>query len=67
MRVNEDTFSIQIRDGGQSGALVLEERALHELHKEWGRSPMPSYQEALAAGELQDLVAFLVSLRGATP
>jgi len=62
-RVNEDTFSIQLRDAG--GALHSFFKAeLRELRKDWGRSPMPSYRSVLTPGELQDLVAYLLSLRG---
>jgi cytochrome c oxidase cbb3-type subunit 3 len=63
VRVNEDTFSIQVRDvAGQIHSFFKSD--LRELHKDWGRSPMPSYEGAFAAAELDDLVAFLVSLRG---
>jgi putative heme-binding domain-containing protein len=62
-RVNEDTFSIQIRDvTGRIFSFWKDE--LSQLHKEWGRSPMPSYREALLPPELDDLVAFLTTLRG---
>lgn len=63
VRVNEDTFSIQIRDvSNQVHSLWKAE--LRELGKDWGRSPMPSYKEALTAAETDDLVAYLLSLRG---
>ena len=62
-RVNEDAFSIQIRDAaGRVDSFFKEE--LQELHKDWGKSPMPSYREALSAAELEDIVAYLASLRG---
>jgi hypothetical protein len=35
---------------------------LNELHKDWGKSPMPSYREVLSEKELDDVVTFLVSL-----
>jgi hypothetical protein len=38
---------------------------LVELHKDWGKSPMPSYRDILPEQELDDVVAFMVSLRGA--
>lgn len=61
-RVNEDPFSIQIRDlSGRVHSFWKDE--LKELNKDWGKSPMPSYKDALSAAELQDLVAYLVSLR----
>ncbi len=62
-RVNEDTFTIQIRD--YSGLLhSFRKSDLRELHKDWGKSPMPSYRDSLSGEELQNLVAFLASLRG---
>jgi putative heme-binding domain-containing protein len=62
-RLNEDLISIQLRDysGGLHSFLKSE---LRELHKDWGKSPMPSYRNTLTEGELEDLVAYLVSLRG---
>jgi cytochrome c oxidase cbb3-type subunit III len=63
VRINEDTFSIQIRDvAGRIHSFFKSD--LLELDKDWGRSPMPSYQDALTSSELDDLVAFMVSLRG---
>ena len=63
MRLNEDLLSIQLRDysGGLHSFLKSE---LRELHKDWGKSPMPSYRNTLTEAELEDLVAYLVSLRG---
>lgn len=62
VRVNEDTFSIQIRD--LTGKLYSFERSeLAELHKDWGFSPMPSYAAVFTPPELDDLVAYLASLR----
>jgi len=63
VRLNEDLLSIQLRDysGGLHSFLKSE---LRELHKDWGRSPMPSYGSILTEAELEDLVAYLVSLRG---
>lgn len=62
VRVNEDTFSIQIREA--NGAIhSFFKSELAELHKDFGKSPMPSYANALAKDELDDLVAYLASLR----
>lgn len=62
VRVNEDTFSIQIRDAtGKIHSFFKSDLA--ELHKEYGKSPMPSYAKTLTAAEIDDLVAYLVSLR----
>lgn len=63
VRVNEDAFSLQLRDlaGGLHSFFKSE---LAEIHKDWGFSPMPSYATAFTKDELDDLVAFLVSLQG---
>jgi putative heme-binding domain-containing protein len=62
VRVNEDTFSIQIRDAtGVVHSFFKSELA--ELHKEFGKSPMPSYATALTKEEINDLVAFLAEQR----
>jgi putative heme-binding domain-containing protein len=63
VRVNEDTFSIQIRDlAGNFHSYFRTE--LQKIHKQPGKSPMPSYKSALTPGELDDLIAYLDSLRG---
>lgn len=60
-RVNEDTFSIQIRDtAGNVHSFWKTE--LREIHKDLGKSPMPSYRQ-LGAQDLDDLVAFLAGLQ----
>jgi cytochrome c oxidase cbb3-type subunit III len=62
VRVNEDAFSIQIRD--LAGDLrSLRKSDITELRKLWSRSPMPSYRSLLSADELDDLVAFLAARR----
>jgi cytochrome c oxidase cbb3-type subunit III len=62
-RVNEDTFSIQFRDSaGRVHSFFKSELA--ELHKDWGKSSMPSYRDLFSKEELDDVVAYLVSLRG---
>jgi len=63
VRVNEDTFSIQIRDLSDKLQSYFRSE-LAEVIKQPGKSPMPSYREILAANELDDLVAYLDSLRG---
>jgi putative heme-binding domain-containing protein len=63
MRVNEDTFTIQLRDA--SGRVYsFRKSSLASLKKEFNQSLMPGYQSKLSAGELDDLVAYLASLRG---
>jgi putative heme-binding domain-containing protein len=61
-RVNEDSFSIQIRDGG--GRLYSYwKKDLAQVERQPGKSPMPSYQGQLSDAELTDLVAYLASLK----
>jgi len=62
VRVNEDTFSIQIREATGAVHSFLKSE-LAEIHKDFGKSPMPSYATALSTNELNDVVAFLTSLR----
>jgi cytochrome c oxidase cbb3-type subunit III len=63
VRVNEDSFSIQIRDlSNQFHSFWKSE--LTELVKEPGRSPMPSYSKTLTPDELDNLIAYLASLQG---
>ena len=61
-RLNEDPFSIQIRD--LTGVVRSFFKAdLAELHKDWGKSAMPSFRGTLSDQEIEDLVAYLASLR----
>jgi putative heme-binding domain-containing protein len=62
VRVNEDTFSIQIRDA-TNRVRSFWKSELRQLRKEWGRSPMPSYAGVFSPEELDDLVAFLAEQR----
>ena len=63
VRLNEDTFTIQLRDlNGRIYSFFKQD--LKDLQKDFGKSPMPSYQRVLTPAELDDLVAYLVSLRG---
>jgi cytochrome c oxidase cbb3-type subunit 3 len=63
-RVNEDTFTIQLRDA--NGQLLSFRKAdLREINKEFGKSLMPAYKDRLQAAEVDDLVAYLSSLGGA--
>jgi cytochrome c oxidase cbb3-type subunit III len=62
VRVNEDSFSIQVRDdSGRSYSFWKNEIA--QTDKQPGKSPMPSYKGRLAEDELTDLVAYLASLK----
>ena len=63
VRVNEDSFTIQLRD--QAGRIhSLSKLELQDLEKAFGESLMPSYGSELSAFELDDLIAYLASLRG---
>jgi putative heme-binding domain-containing protein len=63
VRLAEDTFTIQVRDmSGSPHSFVKQE--LKELQRDAGKSPMPSFKATLSAAEMDDLVAYLVSLRG---
>ncbi len=62
VRVNEDTFTILVRDlTGRVHSFFKADLA--ELHRDWGFSPMPPYGAVFTAAELDDVIAFLVSLR----
>jgi cytochrome c oxidase cbb3-type subunit III len=62
IRVNEDSFSIQIRDdSGRSYSFWKTDVA--QVDKQRGKSPMPSYKAQLSDDELTDLVAYLASLK----
>jgi cytochrome c oxidase cbb3-type subunit III len=63
VRLNEDTFTIQVMDlnGGLHSFFKAD---LKELQRDTGKSPMPSFRGSFSASEVDDLVAYLVSLRG---
>lgn len=63
VRLNEDTYTVQFRD--MAGKLQsFRKEDLANLEKQTGKSPMPSYRATLTPTELDDLVAYLASLRG---
>ena len=64
-RLNEDTYTVQIID---------DHERLHSLQKADIReltisttSPMPSYKSTLSEGEIADVLAYLLSLKGQQP
>jgi putative heme-binding domain-containing protein len=57
VRLNEDTWSIQLRDGSRLISLAKADLASLDVQK---TTPMPSYSR-FAASELDDLVAYLLS------
>jgi len=63
VRLNEDAFSIQIRDLSDIFRSFWKSE-LAEFHRDAGRSPMPGYREAFTSAELDDVVAFLASQQG---
>jgi len=62
-RVNEDSFTIQIKDA-DNRFHSFRKAGLARLEKEFGQTLMPSFGATLAAGELDDLVAYLAGLKG---
>ncbi|MSU64667.1 MAG: c-type cytochrome [Opitutus sp.] len=63
VRINENTYSIQLRD--LTGAMYsFQKSELAELHKDQGASPMPAYGGIFTPAEMDDVIAYLVSLRG---
>ncbi len=63
IRANEDSFTIQIKDPrGQFHS--FRKADLKEIRRLRGQTPMPSFDKALSAAELDDLVAYLAGLRG---
>ena len=64
IRVNEDVFWIAIRDAGGT-VHALQKSELAQLDREIDASLMPSYESRLSPAQLDDLVAYLGTLRGA--
>jgi hypothetical protein len=63
VRINEDLFTIQIRDA--KGAFhSIRKRNAELVRKEMGVSLMPSFKDRVAGADLDDLVAYLASLGG---
>jgi cytochrome c1 len=62
IRMNEDTYSIQVRDRGNR-LHSFWKADLKELRLEQ-KTLMPSYSQQLTAQEIDDVVAYLTQLRG---
>jgi putative heme-binding domain-containing protein len=61
--LNEDTYSVQVRDlSDHLHSFWKQEISAFEKHTD--RTPMPSYRGRLNDREMDDLIAYLVSLRG---
>jgi len=62
LRVNEDAFSIQVRD--VSGTVhSFRKEDLIEFEKVFAHSLMPEYGAALSADDMNDVISYLMSLR----
>ena len=64
IRLNEDVFWIQIRDAG-GRVHSLQKFELTRLDRELEATLMPSYETRLSSAQLDDVVAYLATLRGA--
>lgn len=62
IRLTEDSFTLQIRDFSDR-LHSFWKRDLSQIHRDHGKSPMPSYKDQFTDSELTDLVAYLTSLR----
>jgi cytochrome c oxidase cbb3-type subunit III len=63
IRANEDSFTIQIRDANNRFH-SFRKPLIKDMKKEVSVSTMPSYKTTLTNVEIDDLVAYLASLRG---
>jgi len=63
--LNQDTFTVQLLDANER--LVSLSRNDLKDFTYLKNSPMPSYRDTLTPGELDDVVAYLVSLKGLRP
>jgi putative heme-binding domain-containing protein len=63
IRVNEDVFWIHIRDSGGT-VHTLHKSELSRVDRELEGTLMPSYESRLSAAAVDDLVAYLATLRG---
>jgi cytochrome c oxidase cbb3-type subunit III len=63
LRVNEDSFTIQLRDAG-GRFQSFRKLDLVQLNKDSKAELMPSYRDTFKGSEMDDLVAYLASLRG---
>jgi putative heme-binding domain-containing protein len=64
IRVNEDVFWIHIRDSGGT-VHTLQKSELARVDRELEGTLMPSYASRLSTAEVDDLLAYLTTLRGA--
>jgi putative heme-binding domain-containing protein len=64
IRVNEDVFWIHIRDAS-GNVHALQKSELARVDRELEGTLMPSYETRLSSAQLDDVVAYLATLRGA--
>ena len=62
VRVNEDQFAIMLREG--SGKIHNIDKAKTKSIDRNNKSSMPAYQGKIQGGDLDDLIAYLFSLKG---
>lgn len=63
IRINEDSFTIQLRDVAGT-PYSFRKSDLKELRRLSGETPMPSYEGQISGEALNDLIAYLASLKG---
>jgi len=63
MRINENEFSVQMRDL-EGNIYSFDKAKLISYEKDFGHSLMPGYGATLNATETNDLVSYLMSLKG---
>jgi cytochrome c oxidase cbb3-type subunit III len=63
IRVNEDSFTIQVRDA-DGKFYSFRKGDVEHVDKQFGRSLMPSYKDKLNTSDTDDLFAYLYSLGG---
>ena len=60
-RLNEDTFSVQVLDStGRLRSLMKSDLSSYDINK---KSGMPPYEDVLSNEEVDDIVAYLTTLR----
>jgi len=64
MRVNEDSFTLQLRNA-QGNIVSVNKLTAKNIEALPDKSFMPSYKDKLSDAQLNDLVAYLSSLGGA--
>lgn len=63
IRLGEDTYTIQLRDLSDR-LYSFWKRDLLEIHKDDTHTPMPSFRGTFSDAEMEDVIAYLLSLRG---